>query len=293
MKKRIKCTALSFCICIFILFGSINPVSADTTPEIEDIFNWAENNFSEFFSDPQATQMIGEWTFRRYPFAPSGETYIGANNNDIFVLGGPWGTDAPLFVDTVSNLTSQIASSGGDVSVPGCNSDLEIPAGMTITQSGNVVNITTNGQCIVIPEEESNFCEAPEQLEATGISVLTTVNVTSSETTGIEIDQPGIFDPIGSIADGFTNASCTINASPESTVINSDVCFDVTDQFSSLSSIPGVTVSPPVTFAIASTTTDQIVANCFDTNATSISDAFTGESWVIDTISGGFIQISF
>ena len=75
MKKRLKCTLLSFCI--FVLFGGVNLASADTTPEIEAIFNWAETEFPEFFSAPQATQMIGEWTFRHYPTSPSGDIYAG------------------------------------------------------------------------------------------------------------------------------------------------------------------------------------------------------------------------
>lgn len=291
MKKRLKCAVLSFCI--FVLFGGVNLASADTTPEIETIFNWAQTNFPEFFSEPQATQMVGEWTFRHYPSSPAGDVYAGVNNGEVFVLGGPWGSDNPTFIDSVVNLTSQITASGGDGSVSACDGSSEIPAGMVITQSGNVVNITTNGQCIVIPLEANNFCETPAQPDPTGISVLTTVNVTSSKTTGIEITQPGIENPIGSVAEGFSNASCTINAFSENLTINSDICFDMTDQLSSFSSFPGVTINPPVTFAIASTTTGQVVADCFATGAASITNAFTGETWIKDPLGDGFIQVSF
>ncbi len=289
MKKRLKCAVLSFCI--FVLFGGVNLASADTTPEIEAIFNWAETDFPEFFSAPQTTQMIGEWTFRHYPSSPAGNVYAGVKNGEVFVLGGPWGTEAPTFIDTVVNLTNQLTSSGGDGSVSACDGSSEIPAGMVITQNGNVVNITTNGQCIVIPLEANNFCETPAQPEPTGISVLTTVNVTSSKATGIEIDQPGAIDPFGSIADGFSSTSCTINALSEDLIINSNVCFDMTDQLASFSNFPGVTINPPITFAMVSTTTGQVVADCFATNAQSITDAFTGETWIKDTISGGFTKV--
>ncbi|MBT5827256.1 MAG: hypothetical protein HON51_00295 [Gammaproteobacteria bacterium] len=112
MKKRLKCAVLSFCI--FVLFGGVNLASADTTPEIEAIFNWAQTNFPQYFSEPQATQMVGEWTFRHYPSSPAGDVYAGVNNGEVFVLGGPWGSDNPTFIDSVVNLTSQIAASGGD-----------------------------------------------------------------------------------------------------------------------------------------------------------------------------------
>lgn len=274
------------------MFGGVNLASADTTPEIEAIFNWAETGFPEYFSAPQTTQMIGEWIFRHYPTSPSGETYAGVKNNEVFVLGGPWGADNPTFIDSVANLTSQIAASGGDGSVSACDGSSDIPAALVVTQSGNVVNITTNGQCIVIPLDENNFCETPAQPEPTGISVLTTVNLTSSKTTGIEFTM-GIENPIGSVADGLSNASCTINAFSEDLIINSDVCFDMTDQLSSFSDFSGVTINPPVTFAIASTTTGQVVADCFARSAASITDAFTGETWVRDPLGSGFTQVSF
>jgi len=292
MKKRLKCAVLSFCI--FVLFGGVNLASADTTPEIETIFNWAQTNFPQYFSEPQATQMVGEWTFRHYPSSPAGDVYAGVNNGEVFVLGGPWGSDNPTFIDSVVNLTSQITASGGDGSVSACNNSSDLPAGMVVTQSGNVVNITTNGQCIVIPLEANNFCETPAQPDPTGISVLTTVNTTSSKFTGINSDQPSILtDLIGPVSEGFSGTSCTINAFSESLIINSDICIDVTDSFSGFSDFPGITISPPVTFATASTTTGQVVADCFNTNADSIFNAFTGETWVKDLLGSGFTQVSF
>jgi hypothetical protein len=147
MRKRIKCTTLSFCF--LVLFGNVNLTSAATTPEIEAIFNWAENNFSDLFPNHQSTQIIEPWTFRFYP---STGIYVGAKDNQVFVLGGPWGADNPTLIDTIPNLSNQIIASGGDGSVPGCNNLVDTPTGLVITQSGNVITMTTNGQCIELPE---------------------------------------------------------------------------------------------------------------------------------------------
>ncbi len=290
MKKRIKCSILSFCL--LVLFGNANLASSATTPEIEAIFNWAENNFSDLFPNHQATQMIDPWAFRYYS---STGIYIGAANNEVFVLGGPWGANNPTFIDTISNLTAQIQASGGNSSVPGCGTS-DIPTGMVITQSGNVVNISTGDQCVVLPTNgNTNFCGAPEQSVATGISVLSDTNVTSSVIQGIVIDIPGIPNPLGSTTDSIANSKfCVINAPQELTnqIVNTNICLDMTDQFGSLPSIPGMTVTPPITFTMVSTATNQVVSDCFATDATVISDAFTDESWVRGA-DGNFIQTGF
>lgn len=286
MINRMKSLVLAFSM--LTLLGGVNLASATTTPEIETLLNWAEDQFSQLFPNHQATQMIDPWAFRYYP---STDIYAGVNNNEVFVLGGPWGIDSPTFIDTLPNLLAQIPGSGGSGSVPACSSTAEIPAGMVVTQSGNVVNVTTNDQCIVLPEN-TNFCEPPAQSEPTGISVLSNVNITSSQTTGVTIDLPGIPDPIDLIAQNFS--SCIVNASVDAVnlIVNSDVCFDVTSQFSDTPSGFGITINPPVTFAVVSTNDSQVVSDCFATNAASVSDAFTGETWVKDA-SGNFVSTGF
>lgn len=282
MKKRTKSLGLSFCM--FVLLGTTNLASAN--PEIETIFNWAENNYAEFFPGHQTTQMIDPWTYRYYP---STEIYVGVKDNEIFVLGGPWGPNNPTFIDSVSNLTAQIAASGGDSSIPGCNT-ADIPAGMKFTQNGNVVHITTNGQCIPLPENK-NFCVLPTQATSTGISLLSNVNVTSSQIKGITTEIPGLLDPGSAFS---SNNHCTINAPAATTdqIVNSDMCLDITEQFSSFEAFPGVVITPPVTIAVVSTTTNQVVPDCFATNAATISDALTGASWFRDT-TGNFVQLDF
>ena len=158
------------------------------------------------------------------------------------------------------------------------------PAGMVYTQNGNVVNITTNGQCIPLPTS-NNLCEAPQHTAATGISMLTSSTVISSEFRGFSWDIPGIPNPLQSVANNFSNTKhCTRNVPSEGAnlTINSDVCYDMTAQFDvdQFQGIPGVTVTPPITWARKDTTTTQIVPDCFATDAESIFDAFTKEFWI-------------
>ncbi|SER34164.1 hypothetical protein SAMN05421690_102019 [Nitrosomonas sp. Nm51] len=141
------------------LLFSPSPLSAAATSEIETVFNWAENNFPGLFPEHRTTQIIDPWAFRFYP---STGIYTGIKNDAVYVLGGPWGTDSPTFIATLPNLLTQIQSEGGNGSVPACRGTTEIPQSMVLTQSGSVVNITTNGQCVVIDDPESaDFCESP------------------------------------------------------------------------------------------------------------------------------------
>ncbi len=285
MKKCIK--SLISTAGLLGLLLSFNPVTAATTIEIETVFNWAENSYPELFPNHQTTQLVDPWAFRFYP-----ETgiYTGVKDNEVFVLGGPWGTDNPTFIDTLPNLFAQIQGTGGNGSVPACSDTSTIPQGMVITQSGNVVNITTNGQCIIIPESENtNFCEPPPALRATGISILNTNNVNSFQTTGITLDlPPGFPDPLSTFAQN--SSICIINAEEElaNLVVNSNICFDMTDQLSSFSDLPGVTINPPITVTTITSSTNQRVSDCFATNAAFITDIFTGESWM--NMNGHFVR---
>ncbi len=278
MRNCTKSLALSFCM--FVFLGTANLASAD--PEIETIFNWAENNFAELFPSHQTTQVIEPWTFRHYP---STEIYVGAKDNEIFVLGGPWGQN-PTFIDSVPNLITQIAVSGGNGSIPGCNT-ANSPSGMKFTQNGNVIHITTNGQCIPLPEN-TNFCVLPAPSAPTGVSLLRSANITSSEIKGVAMEIPGVLDS-SVFAD---NNQCTINVSTEAIdqIESKDICLDITEQVSPFSAL--LELDPPVTIAFVGTTTNQIVPDCFATNAATVSDAFTGESWKRGA-DGSFIQIDF
>jgi len=187
--------------------------------------------------------------------------------------------------------------------VPGCKNAVDTPTGLIITQSGNVITITTNGQCIKLPEY-TDYCgifDQPSsddfQPELTGISVLTRSDTTLFKITGIESDLPGILDSFNTVEQDFF--SCLINypsdaasSLSETQIYNTDVCYDVTDSYLSFSDIPGITVNPPVTNTIVSTTSVQIVSDCFATNADSIFDHFTNESWTRGA-DGTFVKNEF
>jgi len=71
---------------------------------------------------------------------------------------------------------------------------------------------------------------------------------------------------------------------------NMDICYDITAMSSSYSSIPGVTVTPPVTQSFESTTVNTIVNDCFSTGAQTIFDDFTGDTWLLQP-TGDYIMI--
>jgi hypothetical protein len=288
MKQCMKPFILS--ACSLALLGSTHFASADTAGDAETLLNWAENTYREFFPSHQATQSIEPWLFRHYPEVG---IYAGVNKTDsgVYVLGGPWGNN-PTFIDSLPNMITHIANSGGNGSIPACNT-ANVPDGLVYTQSGNVVNVTTNGQCIPLPTN-SNLCEPPRQAVATGISLLTTSNGTPPDIKGITISIPGIPNPFQSLASDFSNIKhCTINAPAESAnlIITSDVCYDMTSAFEGqFGSIPGMTITPPITMAIKNTVTSQTVADCFATDASSISDTFTNEVWVKQN--GSFVKVN-
>lgn len=80
---------------IYIFCSSIglSHALAQSISDTEKIFNWGENNFSQFFPDHQMTLTADPW---RYRFYPSTNVYLGTRDNQIFVLGGPFGNTDPL-----------------------------------------------------------------------------------------------------------------------------------------------------------------------------------------------------
>lgn len=278
MKAIIK--QLTVSVFSVLALGVIQNAVADTSGDTEILLNWAERTYPQYFPTHQVTQTINPWLYRYYP-----ETgiYAGVNTGDssAYVLGGPWG-GSPTRIDSLASLITQIANSGGNGNVPACNA-ANIPAGLVYTQNGNVVNVTTNGQCIPLPSN-NNLCQAPAQNAATGISVLSSTSVTSSKFAGVTISIPGIPNPFESFGNQFSNSKyCTINAPAEgiNLTVNSDVCFDMTTQFEGqFEGIPGVVVTPPITMATKSSTTSQQVGDCFTTDADTVFDALTNELWI-------------
>ncbi len=269
--------------CAFVLLCHSHLIYADTGSDTEKILNWAENTYPEIFSGHQATQNIEPWLYRHYP-----ETgiYAGVNKNDngVYLLGGIWG-DQPTYIDTLANLIAHIDSLGGNGSVAACDTS-KTPAGITYSQSGNVVTVTSSGQCVAAPDlANTNLCSVPRQTTASGISLLGSNTVTSSRLEGLTINIPGLPDPIKGIDASANVKHCTINVAADTAnlIVNSDLCFDITTTVTNLLAgfpVDGIALTPPVKYYTAGTYTSNIVDDCFATDATTVSDAFTGEMWV-------------
>ena len=287
MRKRIKHLFLST-ITTLVFLGNIQSSFADEiTDDANKLLNWAQNTFKDLFPSTQPTQTLEPWLYRYYP-----ETgiYAGVNKNDqdVYVLGGSFGS-SPKRIDSLTNLITQIDNSGGNTGIPACDST-KIPAGITASQSGNVVTVTTNNQCIAMPTD-TNICQVPQQPAPTNISLLGTNNLNSSDIKGITVNSgPNPFQAIVDAAASVKN--CTIHApvGSENTIVNSDLCFDITSAIEDLGgSIPGVTITPPVTYHIKGTYATQMVADCFKTDASFVNNAVTGEAWAKQN--GTFVKI--
>ncbi|OQW41687.1 MAG: hypothetical protein A4S08_02260 [Proteobacteria bacterium SG_bin4] len=279
--------------CTVALIGNIHWAHATIASDTEKLLNWAENTFPSIFSSRRATQSIEPWLFRHYP---ESNIYVGVNKSDnrVYAMGGPWGS-SPAVIDTLSNLIGYINSTGGSSTIAACDTT-DTLAGISYSQSGNVVTVTTNGACATVTDlSKTNLCKLPEQTTASGISILGSNNVTSSSIEGISTSIPGLPNPFQAIVDASANVKhCTINAPAEAAnlVVNSDLCLDITAPLNStLGSLPvtGIVVTPPVKYYTRGTFTNQTVTDCFATDATTITDAFTGEVWVNQD--GSFVKV--
>ena len=274
--KLLLVSACAFAILVQTYFASAN-LAVDT----ERLLNWAETTFPQYFPSHQGTQSIEPWLFRYYP---ESQIYAGVNKSDnsVYVLGGAFGS-TPTRIDSLVNLMTQVNNSGGNGSIAGCDTSTA-PAGISYSQSGNVVTVTTSGQCVPAPElSNSNFCQPPKQTAPSGISLLGSNTVSSSQITGISVT--GFPIDIKQIVDATANVKhCTKNAAVETAniIVNSDLCFDVTTAITSLipPGTPGIVTNPPVLYSTKGTFTSQTVADCFATEATTVTDAFTGEVWI-------------
>lgn len=159
----------------------------------------------------------------------------------------------------------------------------QAPAGISYSQSGSTVNITTNGQCVALPTT-SSLCAPPPASSASGQSILSTVNITSFSMSGISISIPGYPNPFDSLGQSLGSAKSCIKNAPAgySTYnINMDVCYDITAQIgSALPSNAYITVTPPITEKLKGSMSSTVVADCFATDAMTVIDAATQEVWV-------------
>lgn len=265
-----------------VYLGGVGVAQADRASDVEILFNWAERAYAQYFPSHDATKAASPWLYRYYPQTG---VYLGLNdNNGIYVLGGEFGSE-PLYVNTLASLLTQANATA-------CSTG-EAPAGISYSQSGDTVNVSTNGKCVKPPV--SGICNAPTPTQATGVSVLGNTTVSSFAMGGFNILLPGFPNPFESAGRGIANAkSCIRNAPAQgfsNLTINLDVCYDLTEQLGSLiQTIPGVVeVNPPITMTYKGQVVNQVVTDCFATDATTVVDALTNEVWVKQN--GSFVKI--
>lgn len=271
---------LSFIPMALSLAIVMQPAQADLTSDSEQIMNDAEKAFTAFFPSKQATQVVDPFRFRFYP---SSGIYLGINQNDagVYLLGGSFG-NTPFYVDQTDSVIALLISqldniNNGKNAV--CNTE-DIPSSLEYRQEGDTTHITTNGQCVVLPENRSPCDIAAEkdsndQPVATGVHVLSQTSVANFEVRGIEI--PG-FDSL--IEQTATQTTCVIHAPAELTnhTVHLDICVDITNQLDDFGSLPGI--NPPVTTLFTGTATINKVDDCFNTDAGSITNVVTDEIWL-------------
>jgi len=220
--KKLFCDTLRTNLLKLLIFACIfcSPIGlplalAQSNTDVEKIFNWGEANFMQLFPNHQMTLTAGSWQYRFYP---STNIYIGTRDEQVFVFGGPFGNVNPSLISTVPDLLTRIGSDSG---VPACKNPQD---GFTATQSENVVNITSNGQCLAIPND---ICEPLFSSASTGNSVLSTTTLTSTSLSGIEFDNPANAAAVQELLNAAENKKlCTLNTSTNSMnlVIHTDTC---------------------------------------------------------------------
>ena len=294
MKYFIK----SACIAGTIAFTSV--VQADLNGDAEQIFTEAQAAYSQFFPSNQPTEMLSEWLYRYYP---SSKIYLGVNTTEsaVYLLGGAFG-DVPFLVgeiDIVLALLKEELSQSvleAKAKLPACDVN-QAPEGIFYEQNGNNVSVSTQGQCIEIPQN-SNLCNAvPETNDSgkaieTGLHVLTQNKLRDMNFSGLNFNIPGMPNPLDAMGENMANTRfCIVNAPSQLAEyqVNTDVCFDVTNQFSAMTASGMVAVSPPVTIQFKSDAVSTIVSDCFATDALSVTDLVTKQVWVKG--SGGFVEV--
>lgn len=96
---------------MLLFLSNINSASADIASDIEKLLNWAEKTYPQYFPTQQTTQSFMPWLYRFYPDTG---IYAGVNtnNNGVYVLGGPWGNENPIFIDFLPNLIGNLTVQG-------------------------------------------------------------------------------------------------------------------------------------------------------------------------------------
>lgn len=266
-----------------LLLLMATPLQADIASDAEEIMNRAQQTFRQFFPSNRPTQSLPPWLFRHYP--ESG-IYLGINQNDsgVYLMGGVFGS-GPQFFKPIDETLAMLRSQGNEPqSVQACDIS-SLPSGISVTQNGNDISVSTGGQCIKISEQQS-FCDIPPDTDSsgapveTGIHMVTQTNLQNYELSGISFDNPVLEDILtNQLRNSFSTKTCVIHAPAHYTYsVNFDMCLDITDQYADYAS--RVTITPPVTMKYTGSSNSMIVPDCFATDSFVTINLVTEETWV-------------
>jgi hypothetical protein len=219
------------------------------------------------------------------------EVHVGYGKTpaDIFATTGHFGTIISKQTSSPNPNTNNNPPTSSPTSA--CDTTTA-PEGISYTQNGNNITVTTNGKCIVPPK--AGMCNAPAPRTATNISMLQTMNVTTFEMSGIKVNMPGMPNPFEQMGKALTGAKTCLKNVPENYstfTIDADVCYDITESTNSIPNVGGfITVTPPVTEKFKGTIINTSVTDCFTSGADSISDVLTKETWIKQT-DGSYLKV--
>lgn len=261
----------------------MQPVQADLVSDSEQIMDLAQQAFPEYFPTAQTTLVFPPYRYRQYDAAHlvNGPILLGVNQDNarVYLLGGPWSgiTDA----GSASDILSMLQDATKNTSAVADICDLRgVSEDFSYSIDNDTVRVTTNGKCVK-PPEHNEFCNrVPDigddnKFEKTGIHLYSSVNLTSFALEGINLPAFLAKEFESTVKNSASASSCIKNAPVDNTVNKTefDVCMDLTDQFQNLG-------SSLVTIRIVGDSITRVVDDCFNTDASTVTDIVTDEIWL-------------
>src|SRR5687768_4698605 len=93
--------------CTLVLLGSVSFAFGDTTSDAERLLNWAELTYPQIFKSHKTTVADGPWLYRNY-VEDGILAGVNINDNNVYVMGGPWGNAAPTMVGPLNTLMASV-----------------------------------------------------------------------------------------------------------------------------------------------------------------------------------------
>lgn len=253
----------------------IPPVSADINSDSNEVLNLAEQVYSNFFPSSQQNQTADPWIYRFYPTT---KIYLGINKNEgkVYLLGGEFGDKRPTEVNTVaatlSHLKAKSSSASGAANGDFCEASA-LPKGFNFSQTGNDVFLSTDGCINVNSANVQNFCTIRPDRDSsgaaveTGISALISIKISSMEAGGFSL--PAAIIP--------KTSTCLINAPKQISeiTVHSDLCI----------------IAETQTVKVVSSSTTEIIGDCFSSDAQSITNPVTKETWTKNPATNSFDKV--